>query len=195
MDVFEGSAETWAKLKVGDVLRVEAEDNKYTNDFRNENVPWKATEAILVSKASCTSEAMSRANEVHQGICCDGCGQGPIRGARWKCKRCADFDLCDVCHTQFRATGQHHTHGHEFNRIGKTDVREALRMRKEFEVRQCVCVRALAFIFVCVYMRHSVCVCVCVCVCACDDNMCCLLVLDSVTSTPQWIRQPKPRVR
>jgi hypothetical protein len=22
---------------------------------------------------------------------------------------------------------------------------------------------------------------------------CCLLVLDSVTSTPQWIRQPKPR--
>jgi hypothetical protein len=26
------------------------------------------------------------------------------------------------------------------------------------------------------------------------DDMCCLLVLDSVTSTPQWIRQPRPRV-
>jgi hypothetical protein len=25
-------------------------------------------------------------------------------------------------------------------------------------------------------------------------DMCCLLVLDSVTSTPQWIRQPRPRV-
>ena len=25
-------------------------------------------------------------------------------------------------------------------------------------------------------------------------TMCCLLVLDSVTSTPQWIRQPRPRV-
>jgi hypothetical protein len=24
--------------------------------------------------------------------------------------------------------------------------------------------------------------------------MCCLLVLESVTSTPQWIRQPRPRV-
>jgi hypothetical protein len=24
-------------------------------------------------------------------------------------------------------------------------------------------------------------------------EMCCLLVLDSVTSNPQWIRQPKPR--
>jgi len=165
VDVFEGSAETWANLKVGDVLRVEAEDNKYTNDFRNENVPWKATEAILVSKASCTSEAMSRANEVHQGICCDGCGQGPIRGARWKCKRCADFDLCDVCHTQFRATGQHHTHGHEFNHIA--DVRETLKMRKELEVRQCVCARALAFIFVCVGVCVGGCGCGCGCVCVC----------------------------
>ena len=25
------------------------------------------------------------------------------------------------------------------------------------------------------------------------ECVCCLLVLDSVTSTPQWIRQPKPR--
>jgi hypothetical protein len=91
MNVFEGSAETWAKLKVGDVLRVEAEEDKYTNEFRNDGVTLKATEAILVSR----------------------------------------------------------THGHEFNRIGKTDVREALRMRKEFEVRQCVCVRA------CIY-RESV---------------------------------------
>jgi len=49
MDVFEGSPEMWAKLKVGDVLRVEAEGN--------ENVPWKATEAILVSKASKTAVA------------------------------------------------------------------------------------------------------------------------------------------
>jgi hypothetical protein len=47
----------------------------------------------------------------------------------------------------------------------------------------------------------SVLVCVCVCVCVCvpsshtisRESVCCLLVLDSVTSTPQWIRQPKPR--
>ena len=47
---------------------------------------------------------------------CDGCGLTPIRGARWKCSVCADYDLCDVCHSQFHATGQYHTHGHEFNR-------------------------------------------------------------------------------
>jgi hypothetical protein len=27
-----------------------------------------------------------------------------------------------------------------------------------------------------------------------NERVCCLLVRDSVTSTPQWIRQPKPRV-
>jgi hypothetical protein len=26
-----------------------------------------------------------------------------------------------------------------------------------------------------------------------DERVCCLLVLDSVTSTLQWIRRPKPR--
>ena len=39
-----------------------------------------------------------------------------------------------------------------------------------------------------------VCVCVCVCVhihCSMCERVCCLLVLNSVTSTLQWIRQPK----
>ena len=54
-------------------------------------------------------------SEVYENVSCDGCGC-PIRGARWKCSVCADYDLCDVCHSQFHATGQYHTHGHEFNR-------------------------------------------------------------------------------
>jgi hypothetical protein len=59
--------------------------------------------------------------EVHATVTCDGCEMKPIRGARWKCRVCADFDLCDVCHSQFRATGQHHIHGHEFNRMSTND--------------------------------------------------------------------------
>jgi ankyrin repeat protein len=78
----------------------------------------------------------ARCNEVHPGIRCDGCGRFPIRGARWKCKMCSNFDLCNVCHTEFRATGKNHTigpdpmywftcticiHAHtQFNRIAKT---------------------------------------------------------------------------
>jgi hypothetical protein len=45
-DVFEGSDAEWASLKVGDTLRVEAEDD---GDARGN---WKATEAVLVVKPS-----------------------------------------------------------------------------------------------------------------------------------------------
>ena len=51
MDVFEGSNDAWRMLKVGDVLRVEAEKDDYQKEGKDEEAPWKATEAILVSKA------------------------------------------------------------------------------------------------------------------------------------------------
>jgi hypothetical protein len=58
----------------------------------------------------------------------------------------------------------------------------------------CVCVYMCVCVCVCVCVRVCVTVCVCVCVCVCVRvRSCCLLVLDSVTSSPQWIRQPKPR--
>ncbi len=55
-----------------------------------------------------------RLHLLHPILKCDGCEMKPIRGARWKCGTCANFDLCDGCHSQFQATGQHHTHEHEF---------------------------------------------------------------------------------
>jgi len=66
-------------------------------------------------------------SEVHANVSCDGCVMDPIRGARWKCSVCANYDLCDLCHSQFHATGQYHTEGHEFNRCttGRT-VRDLL---------------------------------------------------------------------
>jgi len=33
----------------------------------------------------------------HVGITCDRCGQNPIKGNRWKCIHCVDYDLCNSC--------------------------------------------------------------------------------------------------
>merc|ERR1712198_163869 len=43
---------------------------------------------------------------VHAGIVCDGCEMTPIKGTRFKCLVCADFDLCALC----EAEGKHPQH-------------------------------------------------------------------------------------
>ena len=62
------------------------------------------------------AQSPTGANEVHENVRCDECALSPIRGARWKCRVCPDYDLCDVCYSRFHATGHSHIHEHEFNR-------------------------------------------------------------------------------
>lgn len=38
--------------------------------------------------------------QVHMSVICDGCGQGPITGQRFKCDTREDYDLCGICHTR-----------------------------------------------------------------------------------------------
>lgn len=40
---------------------------------------------------------------IHRGITCNGCDTKPIRGIRWRCANCADYDLCSDC----EATNSH----------------------------------------------------------------------------------------
>ncbi|KIP08955.1 hypothetical protein PHLGIDRAFT_126676 [Phlebiopsis gigantea 11061_1 CR5-6] len=42
----------------------------------------------------------------HPGVTCDGCARG-VWGARWKCMRCPDFDLCERCVSRTHVLAQH----------------------------------------------------------------------------------------
>jgi len=42
-------------------------------------------------------QQQSEAEGVHRGVLCDGCGVTPIRGIRYKCAVCPDYDLCAGC--------------------------------------------------------------------------------------------------
>ena len=50
--------------------------------------------------------------EVHYHIICDGCKTTPIRGIRYKCKQCKDFDFCQDCYDKNKES-----HGHDFRKI------------------------------------------------------------------------------
>jgi Ca2+-binding EF-hand superfamily protein len=47
------------------------------------------------------SEDATRRNAyVHRGCACNSCGIVPIRGIRYRCANCADYDLCEGCESQ-----------------------------------------------------------------------------------------------
>jgi len=48
----------------------------------------------------------------HNGVRCDECDEDPIRGIRWKCVVCHDYDLCHRCYMSNK-----HKLSHEFVRI------------------------------------------------------------------------------
>ena len=48
----------------------------------------------------------------HVGVSCDGCGESPILGVRYKCAVCKDFDYCSNCEEKL-------DHDHPFLKIRK----------------------------------------------------------------------------
>ena len=51
---------------------------------------------------------------IHFNVSCDGCKMNPIRGNRYKCKKCLNFDFCQNCYEKDKEN-----HGHEFTKIEK----------------------------------------------------------------------------
>ena len=53
--------------------------------------------------------------ETHWSYICDGCGMAPIKGIRYHCKECDDFDFCEKCHAEKKDA-----HGHPFLSVAKS---------------------------------------------------------------------------
>jgi len=67
----------------------------------------------LLDAAQIFAPCMARARTPleHDGVECHGCGSRPMKGIRFKCKSCADYDLCGECYAEH---GAKHGGGHEF---------------------------------------------------------------------------------
>lgn len=80
-----GSVEFAALCRVMDRLNVDA---------------WRLEQ--LAAAASGTSKPllglMQRLPGLHPQFFCDGCGTRELRGSRFNCLECSDFDLCEGCH-------------------------------------------------------------------------------------------------
>ncbi|KAH8342606.1 hypothetical protein KR067_001385, partial [Drosophila pandora] len=60
---------------------------------------------------------------LHWDVNCDGCGSTSLIHYRYKCLRCADYDLCKVCHENGVETGGHQQE-HPFQCLLDREARE-----------------------------------------------------------------------
>ncbi|KAI1355509.1 hypothetical protein F5Y01DRAFT_270625 [Xylaria sp. FL0043] len=81
-----------------DLQQAEQSDEWY-ND--TPPAPRQRTGENIVTLLFRVSEDNARRNAyVHRGCLCNGCGMLPIRGIRYRCANCPDFDLCEMCESQ-----------------------------------------------------------------------------------------------
>lgn len=90
----------------GDAETVALDDPSVQSDWQDDNwlMPPPRSGHNIVGLLFRVSEDNARRNAyVHRGCMCNACGLLPIRGIRYRCANCADFDLCETCESQ----GQH----------------------------------------------------------------------------------------
>ncbi|KAG6309562.1 hypothetical protein E4U44_006715 [Claviceps purpurea] len=100
-----GDLENTALRVTADVETVVDVENADNSDEwwngRGEYQPPQRAGHNIVNLLFRVSEDNARRNGcVHRGCQCNSCGMVPIRGVRYRCANCADFDLCETCEAQ-----------------------------------------------------------------------------------------------
>jgi len=82
--------------------------SKFTNSEPFFDSLFKSSKLEDEKKNKKIEDEMTRFGEVHPAVC-DSCNS-QIRGIRWKCAMCKDFDLCDICEKKPRANTHNESH-------------------------------------------------------------------------------------
>ena len=83
---------------------------KFKEDLINES-KIQTTQIVMESKLKLeeNNNDIKAPNSVekHIGSVCNGCGEFPIEGIRYKCIECSDFDFCENCYEEKKYVHQH----------------------------------------------------------------------------------------
>ncbi|KAI8055220.1 hypothetical protein BDF22DRAFT_675958 [Syncephalis plumigaleata] len=80
--------------------RTDAEGNSQRNELDPESSGSREGQHLLNLLYAIAEKQARKEGFVHYGVSCNLCSTSPIRGIRYKCGICADFDLCESCEQQ-----------------------------------------------------------------------------------------------
>ncbi len=76
---------------------VDAQSEHSWRGENDENGSSKEGQSLLHLLYKIAEEQARKDGYVHRGIKCDSCSAMPIRGIRYRCANCVDYDLCEQC--------------------------------------------------------------------------------------------------
>lgn len=86
----------------------EFEDLSESDQERKQGPRHRRLPSIVEEEQPFTDEV------IHLGFHCNRCKCSPLKGIRYKCNMCEDYDLCEIC---FRRTKTAHVDGHHENHV------------------------------------------------------------------------------
>ena len=96
------------------------QSNSFIEIINNPELFRSSSSDDILLKAAPKKEKKTKP-EIHFHVLCDGCKMNPLRGNRYKCKTCKDFDFCEECYLKNKES-----HGHEFYKIAHPRCRNRL---------------------------------------------------------------------
>ncbi|KZF26225.1 MFS general substrate transporter [Xylona heveae TC161] len=79
---------------VDGVSQLQPSDGRETVVDGDSEFSWRGEEQNPTARQE---DQARREGYVHRGVTCNSCGSMPIRGIRYRCTNCIDFDLCETC--------------------------------------------------------------------------------------------------
>lgn len=82
------------------MVEEESEDDQWLDEEPSSDTVQRVGHNIVNLLFRVSEDNARRSAYVHRGCACNACGIVPIRGIRYRCANCADFDLCETCESQ-----------------------------------------------------------------------------------------------
>ena len=101
-DLVKSSTSEFEKLISASMLKLTTLEKSRQNQYKAELSKFPSSRMYLSTQA------------IHIGVMCDKCKQNPITGSRYKCQKCPNYDLCELCEEKNAETNEH---AHNFIRI------------------------------------------------------------------------------